>query len=183
MKTLKLHVTGTTPLLMHNPAGGMSQPSTKLGIKPKFDPEDDARASCYMDEGGGFYLPSPAFRSAVLEAAKGRKFGKTFATTIVKGSVFAATEQTSLLDPDTGEVLRNYEVDTRRVMVQRNGVLRSRAKLPRWAGVVEFEYDEEFISPEHIVELLSIAGRTVGVGDFRPQKSGPFGRFVVAESK
>ena len=94
--------------------------------------------------------------------------------------MFPATERTALIDPATAAALVDYDIDTRRATVQRNAVLRSRPRLEKWAAKVELEIDEEFIAEPTLRELMDIAGRIIGVGDFRPEKSGPFGRFRVA---
>jgi hypothetical protein len=35
------------------------------------------------------------------------------------------------------------------------------------------------IDDEMIVEVGNIGGRLVGIGDYRPEKSGPFGRYTI----
>lgn len=55
-----------------------------------------------------------------------------------------------------------------------------RPKFARWAFEVEIEIDDKKVEPSTVRELLNIAGSAVGVGDFRPAKRGPFGRFKVA---
>lgn len=176
MEIVEIEVESIRPVLMNNPAG-MRAPSDKLGKKNIPTAEVEAEAAVYRNAVGHLYLPSEAFRSCLVGAAKGRRLGKTAATTIVKGSVFAADEQTVLMWDD--EPVKDYEIDTRRAVVQRNGVTRSRAKVPQWRATVRFEVDTDFISDKQVRELLEIGGRTVGVGDYRPERSGPFGRFTV----
>ena len=183
LQTITIEVVGVTPLLMNNPAESMAPGSSELTSSRKtYSAEDDADRSCYKDANGGFYLPTFAFRSCMKEAAKGRKVApKLYATTAVKGAVFPADERTPLLDPSTGEVLRTYEIDTRRAVIEGKGILRSRAKLPVWACAVNLDCDLEFITEAVARELLSIGGHMVGVGDFRPEHDGPFGRFTVKD--
>ncbi len=65
-----------------------------------------------------------------------------------------------------------------RVVVQRSSVIRARPEVERWACVLELEIDLDFIANASIVEeLLNVSGRISGVGDFRPQHSGPHGRY------
>lgn len=176
MEIVEIKVEGIKPVLMNNPAG-MQAPSDKLGKKTIPTAEVEAERAVYRNATGQLFLPSEAFRSCLVGAAKGRRMGKTAATSVIKGSVFPADEQT-LLTWD-GEAVKEYEIDTRRAVVQRNGVTRSRAKVPQWQATVRFEVDTDFISEKQVRELLEIGGRTVGVGDYRPEKSGPFGRFRV----
>lgn len=183
MDIITINVEGTSPLLLHNPAG-MGGGNTGLSAKGKNipTPEAEAEAGAYRlpaKKGDGqLCIPSFAFRGAMLSAAKGRKMGKDFATTLVKGSVFVTAEFTPLTTPD-GDPLHEYVIDARRARVGTAGITRCRPKLEKWAAAVEFEVDQDFLAEENCRELLAIGGRTVGVGDFRPEKSGPFGRFTV----
>lgn len=182
MKTITITVDGLTPLLMHNPAGMSSTAGPGLSAKGKDipTPEAEAEAGTYRLPDGALALPSFAFRGALLSAAKGRKIGKNFATSLVKGSVFVTSELTPINHTD-GTPLKEYEIDMRRAMIGKAGITRCRPKVDPWSADVEFEVDEDFISDEHVHELMVIAGRTIGVGDFRPEKSGPFGRFTVRD--
>lgn len=181
METTTITVEGMTPLLLHNPAS-MGQGGDGLSAKGKNvpTPEEEAEAGTYRLASGQLAIPSFAFRGALLSAAKGRKLGKAFATAVVKGSVFVTSELTGLDDLD-GSPLHAYEIDARRARVGNAGVTRCRPKLEKWTAEVVFEFDPDFIAPETIRELLAIAGRTIGVGDFRPEKAGPFGRFTVRD--
>ncbi len=56
--------------------------------------------------------------------------------------------------------------------------VRTRAILPEWAAKFTIRYAAGTITAETILRLLTTAGRTVGVGDWRPQKgSGTYGQF------
>lgn len=177
MKTIHIEVEGVTALLMHNPSG-MRPVEKAIGRKTIPTPEDEAEAGCYRLPSGQFYLPTFAFRACLVSGAKNMRLGKTAATAVIKGSVFPATETTALWSP-TGDPLEKFEIDMRRAMVQRQGIVRCRPKLAEWAASVEFEYDDDFVAEDHIREFLSIGGRVCGVGDYRPEKSGPFGRFKL----
>jgi hypothetical protein len=178
MKEVRFTVTGTSPLLLHKPPFEQKAPS--VGRKKVPSPQDEAEAGAYRIDGGQLALPSFAFRGAVLSAAKGRKIGKTFATTLVKGAVFVDDGFFGLCD-EGGAPLTEYEIDARRAVVQKNGVIRHRPKLMPWTCDVVFWIDTEAIDRAVLREFLEIAGRMVGVGDFRPESGGPFGRFAVSE--
>lgn len=182
MELIHIKVEGTSPLLLHNP-GGMS-PHETPGVKTKKQiptPEVEAAAGRYLMPGSEqLALPTTAFRGCMAGAAKGRKIGKTFATTVVKGAVFPAEEWTPLTDP-SGDPAIEYEIDMRRAVIGKAGVVRCRPKLTKWAANVRLEYDDDFLAVADLIDLLNIGGRTVGVGDFRPEKTGWFGRFRVVE--
>lgn len=176
----KFRVEGISSLLMNNPssmAGGGGTP--KLGVKHIPTPEIEAASKVYRNDGKELVMPSIAFRSSLLRGCVGKKIGKTGAATKVAGGVFAIEPMTPLIDPQTSEPITEYRVHVTRCVVQRNGVIRGRPEIPKWAAEILFEVDTDFIEPDQVRELLSIAGRIAGVGDWRPEKRGPHGRYKV----
>jgi hypothetical protein len=45
--------------------------------------------------------------------------------------------------------------------------------------VIPLDIDEELIEPAEIHRLIEDGGRRNGLGDYRPEKMGPFGRYRV----
>ena len=183
MQKVTFQITGISPLMTNNPQ--KMRRSDDGGIKKKTIPtaEDEAEGGTYRFEDGQLYFPASAFRSSMIEGAKGRKIGKMGAGTVIKGAVFNLQEECPLVSPDDGEPLHDYVIDEQRAVIQGNGVIRARPRLDEWATTVEFEHDEDFISAASINEILNIAGRTVGIGEYRPRVAGSrgtggsFGRF------
>jgi len=48
-----------------------------------------------------------------------------------------------------------------------------------WSCELEVEYNQEQLSPEHIINILNWAGFHIGVGAFRKEKTGNYGLFYV----
>lgn len=181
-KIVKIRCVGIgVGLLMHNAAAMQNSNSKGVGIKKIPTPEQEAEAGCYRDDKGNFYLPSSAFRSAIIGkggSASGRRIGKRSAISCVSAGFFMQTDQVPLLHPETNKPLNKWDkIDTRRAVVQGQGVLRSRAQLFVWSCVLICEVDEDFVTVPQIIELLNTAGKVSGVGDYRPQCKGMFGRF------
>ena len=66
------------------------------------------------------------------------------------------------------------------VVVQRARILRTRARFDcPWAAEFCVDADDELVDGAKLTEWLSISGRRIGLGDWRPEKSGEFGRFEV----
>lgn len=177
LQRFKFRVTGDFPLLTHNPA---QMRRSDGGVKSKKIPsaEEEAEAGLYkIDE--GFALPSVSFRSALLNGLKNKKVGKASAISVFQAAVFNIDEHCLLID-GKGKPIKEYNIDTRRAVVQRQGILRSRPRFEKgWGCLLELEIDTDMVSPEQVVEHLNNAGLVIGVGDFRIEKRGPFGRFHV----
>lgn len=177
MEKYAYRVEGVSSLLMHSPEAMLEARPAGPKARRIPTPEEEAEKGAYRDEEGFLYLPSEAFRASIIHGAGGRRIGKTAARTVVAGSVFTVPQRTLLLDPASGERLRDYRVHVARVVVQRSSILRARPEIERWGCVLELEVDLDFTNAWQVEELLNIAGRISGVGDFRPEKRGPHGRY------
>ena len=49
-----------------------------------------------------------------------------------------------------------------------------------WLVVGVADVDEELVDKAKLTAWLAVGGRRIGLGDWRPEKSGAFGRFDVA---
>lgn len=176
MEKVTVRIEGTSPLLMHRfPIGDEDQKSKTKNLKKT---EDDVDSYLYVDDQGALVQPSTHIIGALKKA--GAKFqitgqGKmTYKNLMGSGAV--------IIDPDMiPHEYQDWEIDRRPVVVQRSRIVRSRPLLKKWALTFEAEYDDEEISKATFKELLDYAGRRVGIGDFRPEKGGPFGRFIVTK--
>ena len=67
------------------------------------------------------------------------------------------------------------------VVVNRKRILRTRARFDcPWSVVGVADVDAELVDRVRLTAWLAVGGRRVGLGDWRPEKSGgPFGRFDV----
>jgi hypothetical protein len=174
MKTIKARIKGTgMGILLHNPAG-MSAPSN--GKKKIPTPEEEAKAGCYfLDDGETVAIPSWSLFRALVKAAGAFRDGKIYMSKVVAGAV---SVEPAMLSFGT----TTYQIDTRRAVVQNQGILRSRPLLKDWSLDFDLLVNEEDVSASAFPMLRAIcedAGRRVGLGDFRVEKSGPFGKFSV----
>lgn len=179
LEVYSYRVEGVSSLLMHSPKAMMEDGPSGSSVKRIPSREEEAEKGTYRDEEGCLYLPSAAFRASLMHGAGGRRIGRTAARTVLAGAVFATGSRTSLLDPESGERLRHYRVHIARVVIQRNSIVRARPELERWGCVLDLEMDLDFTNAWQVEELLNVAGRISGVGDFRPERRGPHGRYRV----
>ena len=82
---------------------------------------------------------------------------------------------------DTLEELVQAAQYTVPVVVERKRILRTRARFDcPWSVVGVADVDEELVDQAKLTAWLALGGRRIGLGDWRPEKSGVFGRFDVA---
>jgi len=174
------NITGISPLLQNNPAEfiGKDEDSGITAGKKKYNDEEEAGLRVYHNEGGDFCHPTEAFHKSVVRAVTGRKFGKTSAPGIIRGSVFVIEDHSVILDA-RGKPAKKYTIDRRSVVIGKARVLRCRPRWDEWRMKIALEIDVAICDPDNVLSGLSLAGRTVGVGDYRPEKGGGFGRFTA----
>lgn len=135
---------------------------------------DNIESYVYRNDGGELCLPGEYLRQAIIGAAKFKQDPRSprkSAQDITKAGVVSLTLLATL-----GTSQWDYE-DRRRAVVQRNGVNRVRpAMRSGWRAA----FDLMIVLPEYldrawVKDTLDMAGRLIGVGDFRPT----FGRFTV----
>ena len=123
--------------------------------------------------------PTPSIRSCIEEAAKKRRQGLS----VREGLMVLETAYTYDVDRygATLDQLMDKTQFQSVVVVQRNKVVRTRAKFdPPWSVEIVLDCDDKLFDREKLEAWFDIAGRRVGLGDWRPSKSGNYGRFTVA---
>lgn len=179
-------ITGLSPLLLHNPAGSMEAQAggvKKAKVIPL--PDEEAKRGLYVQD-GKLYLPSIAFRRSLIAAGSGKKIGKMSAIKVLSAGVFTINPVCFLHNPKTLKPLAitDYTVHIVRVcmgsMGRKVAVMRGRPEIQKWGTDLDLEIDSDFIMPEQVLELFNLAGRMIGVGDWRVACGGSHGRYTVA---
>lgn len=183
---MKVSIVGRTPLLTHNPAMMGKSVSGPKGEKYIPTPEEESESGLYK-QNGHFCFPGIGIRNSYVLASGAWKVklpgsSRKMSSRSIMATTMVEPELVPILDPDTGEALKEYTIDTRRAVIQRQGILRSRPRFNRWRMDFEIVYDDTTLSQEVIEQLIPViddAGRRIGVGDYRPNKSGWFGTFQI----
>lgn len=188
----RINLRGLSPIICHNGASGLDSRSAanieKAQIAKKKGSNrteaDDARlreleclTSLYLDESGAPTLPAAAFRSNIETAARKLRQGPQVREGLIVEEVEAFDYDRSL--GTTPEQLAKSCQFTTGVRVGQARLLRTRARFDRWAATILVDVDPELVDQEQLLVWLDIGGRRLGVGDWRPEKSGQFGRFEV----
>lgn len=167
-------------ILTNNPARMAIQESTKTARKREYVPEVEADLSAYWNpEHTEVGFPGRNIRRGLVEACSGLKVPgqrKLALAPIVAGDVW-------VVEPWIGFGTKDYLVDSQRGIIQRQGVMRHRAHLPKWSLSFTVEWETSMLGKDFhktvLVELLTILGERIGIGDYRLQKKGPYGKFRI----
>jgi len=185
MYTVDCKVKGVSPLIQHRFPIPDPEDASKGGRKSTgaIDYSEEWREYFYATAEGMIYQPATHFEGAMVKAAVNFKVvgkrGKTYKD-LFSASVFVLPDQIphNITVPDElgtdGD--QPLYLDVRPVVVNRARVIRIRpAFSPGWILEFDIEVIDDQIHPELVHDILTLAGKTVGIGDFRPK----FGRFEV----
>ncbi len=173
-----ISVVGTAAFLFHRWNNESVEAKSKAAKGSKAKKSDDIESYVYRDEKGMLVIPGEYFRMALVNTAKFKQDPRSprkSAMDLFKAGVAVLDEFCSLGIKDW-----DY-LDRRRVLIQRNAITRERPALRAgWKTSVTLQILlPEYISESLLNEVIQMAGRINGVGDFRPT----FGRFLVTGFK
>ena len=193
---MKFRVTidGNSPIIMHDVIGGMDfnsdaniEKATITSKRGGLTESDAARlreletlTSLWSNFEGEFGIPERALRAMLEASARTRKQGPQVrqGLRVIESDFQYDRERygTSLDD------LAKTAQFTTPVRVQRNTINRTRAKIdPPWRCVFVVNVFDDLVDTERLTSWLEIGGLRIGIGDWRPQTSGSYGTFDLAE--
>jgi hypothetical protein len=177
--------------LVSDGAYSQSRHYSKEEVPPKERELHDAyerrtwRHRMHVTKDGLVFIPPMVFANAVKQAAKRLglrvpgKGQKTYTKSFEAGVM--------VIDPLVLDV-RAEDVPADELFVPSDGVRGSGKRVtklfPRidaWGGTVDFYILDPLIDVKVFQEVLEYAGKLVGIGRFRPESCGFYGRFTVAK--
>jgi hypothetical protein len=189
---MKINVTiqGLTPLLMNRfteanevaVSGGTSVTFTG----DKGPPREQATPKRYADADGRLYIPGANIFACLIAAGAFHKAGKSKLTTLKTSLIPAGLMVEELICPlhdGDGDQIMDWEVDSRSIVNPATGGRRMchRPRIDSWRCTFTVDVDETMFAPNLIRAVIDDAGKKIGLGDYRPARKGPFGRFVVVK--
>ena len=169
-------VQGSADFLFHRWNAEAVDEKAKAAKNSKGKKTDDIESYVYRTESGELAIPGEYLRGAIINAAKFRQDPRSprkSAMDLFKAAIVVTTPLATL-----GVVDWDY-LDRRRVMIQRQGINRTRPAM-RAGWTAEFHLLvmlPEYVDYNALRETIESAGRLVGIGDFRPT----FGRFGIVK--
>jgi hypothetical protein len=141
----------------------------------------EAEAGTYRLEDGSCGIPGIAFRNGIVQAGSAWRQPRGRASMAPLLEHIDVEEILVPLCTADGSPVTSFEIDVRRAMVQRQGILRARPKFREWGGHFTIVYDEALIhDPAILRDIAADAGTRIGVGDYRGGgKKGSFGRYAI----
>lgn len=179
-------IQGVAPLMQHRyplpDLATMSKGNKKsTGAK---DYSEEWKEYLYATKDGQIYQPSSHIEGAMVKAAasfkvvgkRGKSYKDLFSANVFVDPVEILHGVTvpDELDADGDKPLY---LDLRPVVIQRARVVRIRPTFkPGWKLSFVINVIDDEVNFETVNDVLTLAGKAVGIGDFRPK----FGRFMVA---
>lgn len=186
MKSVQVEIRGITPLLIHKfgeEAEGAKK-TRRVEVKDR-DPRTEAQKVAYVASDGTFFFNAFAIPNAMGNAGASHKATGTRKSLrfVVPSAVRMESDAVTILN-GKGPA-KDFEVDARPVTIPatKGRVMRYRPRFNDWGASFAIHIDDDLLSVEMAHQLLSEAGQSIGIGDFRPEKRGPFGRFRVTSWK
>ena len=118
-----------------------------------------------------FGFPCVAFKAAAVGACR---YADGMKMTEARGSFHVDGEMVEIQGP--APVMREDMVR----IAMGTADIRFRGEFREWKVLLRVSYNEAAMSPEQIVNLFNLAGFGVGVGEWRPERDGSYGRFKVS---
>lgn len=198
-ETIIVPIIGTSPLVVHR----FSEKAKKMmldamqGIKrvrePK-DPRAEFEGAFYRFADGRYGFPSIGFKSCMVDAAR---FYHGVTMTLLKQVLFVSgkfgVDNVALTEIlGTAEVVEVAEGEEDPNIVMREDVvrvgqggtdLRYRPQFTEWRAELQVKYVTSQLSRESVLSLLDAGGMGVGVGEWRPERSGEMGTFTIDEDR
>lgn len=187
-KRIAIELTGVTPMLWNRFTDEAAQGATEGTRNATPEDRGSAREQAekkieYGLDGKTPVVPQPALLALIREGGRFFKVGRNKVTTQKNSLIPAAVE----IEQVTADIIANepWDVDTRPVRIPATGgrILCHRPCWHDWKVAFELELDTDLLSAKLLREIVDAAGKRIGLGSFRPDCKGPFGRFKVTSWK
>ena len=197
VKSMQITIIGDSPLLMRRFSEKAKQQLLDIQTKKAKTTKEIRDPWADMIDGLNWLTPMPenkteeGFNEAL---ANGAKFG--FPAVGLKQSAISAAYRAGLSKnkvelqglfhiPEEFIVIEGIpEMREDYVKIPKTGAadLAFRGEFKQWKSTFTINYIDGIYSIEQIINFINLGGFTVGIGEWRPEKGGSFGRFHVASN-
>ena len=162
----KVIIEGLPPGILLNHPGGLSEKKGAKKVIPS--PEEEATSKLYWtDNKTSIAFPAINLQRGLIEASAGWKAPLNRKLSL--GPILAGDMSIEPIMIPFGT--KKYQIDRRRVVIQRQGIIRSRPLLYPWELKFTVRWESQYLGDgdfKKIVlpDLLQQLGHAVGIGDF-----------------
>lgn len=187
MKTVNVTITGINALLIHRftEQSQQTRTSRKTTVEEITDTREVAGNAANRRLDGSHYISSFAIVNAMGSAGSNYKMkgSRKSVRFIVPSAVRidSSDATTTILVKGETATDSSFEVDARPVTIPatKGRIMRYRPRYENWSMKFELSVLDDLLDLPLCHQLLTDAGIQIGIGDFRPEKRGPFGTFRV----
>lgn len=186
MKTVNVTIQGTSPLLQHRfgeDAEGESGKASRQVTVVRGTPREEAAKVTYQDSDGMFYFPGTWIFGTLCCAGSNHKMkgSRKSARFVVPAAVRVGEIEIPIRNGDGESLVTDFEVDSRPVTIPatKGRIMRHRPRFDCWSAKFSLVINDDILPEDFVHQLLNEAGMQQGIGDYRPEKKGPFGTFRV----
>jgi hypothetical protein len=187
-------VESISPMLQHAMTRETVEQVLIRGERPPKDKTrpllDIAKEGLYVGPNGEYGIPPNILFACLREAGRAVKFDGRKCISTADSTLLPSILSIEATIPDGDGFIPfvgapKWQVDVRRGNLEGNGKNTAvgivRPRFDNWSFKVRVVIAEEGgVTEQTVRSLFAIAGRRVGLGAFRPQKNGPFGRFRIS---
>ena len=180
---IEITIEGLTPLLCNRFTDAAALAATQGTRGSTRGDRGTEREICesklYLDKDGKPCIPQPNLLSCIVDGGIWHKIGRKQVTTKSSSLVYACCDVVGLTIPIEHEA--PWSVDARPVVIPatKGRILCYRPRFDDWKLTFEIELLTDIIGVKLMRDIIDDSGMKSGLGDFRPNHKGPFGRFKV----
>lgn len=188
MRNFKIKVKGVTPYMQHRMDDATLQDWEKRrgtiierdGLNE--EPERKAAFHSYINQEGDYFIPAEHFKQSFI---KGGAFVKAKVGNSKKSMKNIVAGMWRIEEPEI-KLAKFHEVDVRSA-VNKNvkaRIMVYRPKWNKWSAEFTLLIDDDAkngVTLDTIEAIVGYSGRYLGIGSYRPEHTGEFGRFEIEE--
>lgn len=179
IQTIEVTLTAKSPLIFHKWSEKAKKQildkQQKRATKGKEirNPEKEYEASFYYNKEGNIAFPAGSIKKSIVGAARSLD---DVAMTEVRAALFVVGDDQDLIPVK----YKSKEMREDMVRIGRGSAdLRYRGQLNKWSMTFNVEYNANVFSAEMVLNLFETAGFSQGLGEWRPERSGNYGKFTT----
>jgi hypothetical protein len=181
---IKVTIRGRTPLLCNRFTDAAAIQATEgtrsaSSAGDRGTPREIAESKLYLDNQGRPCIPQPNILRCIVDGGQFHKIGKNKATTQKTSLVYSYLDIEDTMLPIRHQ--QPWSVDMRAVVnpSTHGRILCYRPRFDDWEIDFVIDLKEENMGVKLARSIVDDGGLKIGLGDFRPARKGPFGRFEV----